>query len=132
MANSSQTKIKHCPDCNRDFPRSPEFFYKAPRSKNAFQRRCKPCHNIKTSEYSRKRNPPKIFGFRKLNDNVKRGIIEGLEEHRTKAELTRIYGIPYGTFMDWQKKGEIEEYRRLEKLKSALTNQNFNNPHIMV
>jgi len=133
--NEPPTPTKHCPDCNKDYPKNAGYFYKGGSGRKSFLRRCKPCHNIKTMAYASKRRSckPRPSGFEKLPPEVKHQILEDLKHNKTKAEITREHGINYRLFMRWQAKGQIAEYERIEKLKSLRgNNDKFNNPHIMV
>lgn len=92
-----ETKTKTCIKCKEEKPLL-DNFYKAGRG---YQTLCKPCHNkSRMKNYSKRPT-----GFSKLNEDVKKGILEDIKNGLKFTEIAPKYNINYFNLTNWKRKG---------------------------
>jgi len=95
-----ETKTKFCINCKEDKPLL-ENFYKAGRG---YQTLCKPCHNkSRMKNYSKRPT-----GFEALSEEVKKGIIQDIENGLKSNVIASKYNIKYYNLTHWKRKGLIK------------------------
>lgn len=99
-----QEEMKYCKECDKELPKTD--FYKT--VGNCVQTLCKVHTNEKRKQYYKDNpKPKKVKGFIKLDEEIRKLILEDLKNNMKIKPLAVKYDLNYNTLLNWKKTGQL-------------------------